>query len=43
MILIGLGSNVSGPWGSPREAVMHALRELDRGGLVLDRVPETES
>jgi len=35
MILIGLGSNVSGPWGSPRETVMHALRELDRGGTKL--------
>jgi len=35
MILIGLGSNVSGPWGSPRETVMRALRELDRGGTKL--------
>lgn len=35
MILIGLGSNVDGPWGSPRETMLRALRELDAGGTVL--------
>lgn len=30
MILVGLGSNVDGPWGTPRETVMRALAELDR-------------
>jgi 2-amino-4-hydroxy-6-hydroxymethyldihydropteridine diphosphokinase len=29
MILIGLGSNVDGPWGTPRETVLRALRVLD--------------
>ncbi|WP_119391698.1 2-amino-4-hydroxy-6-hydroxymethyldihydropteridine diphosphokinase [Taklimakanibacter lacteus] len=37
MILVGLGSNVTGPWGSPKETVMRALRELDRGGTRLVR------
>jgi 2-amino-4-hydroxy-6-hydroxymethyldihydropteridine diphosphokinase len=35
MILVGLGSNVAGPWGSPRATVMQALRELDHGGTRL--------
>ncbi len=30
MILIGVGSNMDGPWGSPHEAVTRAIRELDR-------------
>lgn len=30
MIIIGLGSNLPGPWGSPRETVLRALAELDR-------------
>ena len=29
MILIGLGSNVEGPWGSPEQTVATALRRLD--------------
>ena len=29
MILIGLGSNVEGPWGTPRETVREALNRLD--------------
>jgi 2-amino-4-hydroxy-6-hydroxymethyldihydropteridine diphosphokinase len=29
MILIGLGSNMDGPWGSPRETVLRALRVLN--------------
>jgi 2-amino-4-hydroxy-6-hydroxymethyldihydropteridine diphosphokinase len=35
MILIGLGSNVSGPWGNPRDTVLRALRELDGHGTQL--------
>lgn len=35
MILVALGSNVSGPWGTPRETVLRALRELDVGGTRL--------
>ena len=37
MILVALGSNRDGPWGSPRETVGRALGELDRHGLVLVR------
>lgn len=29
MIIIALGSNMSGPWGSPRETVERAFRALD--------------
>ncbi|MBK1866448.1 2-amino-4-hydroxy-6-hydroxymethyldihydropteridine diphosphokinase [Taklimakanibacter albus] len=35
MILIGLGSNVDGPWGHPRETMLRALRELDGNGTEL--------
>jgi 2-amino-4-hydroxy-6-hydroxymethyldihydropteridine diphosphokinase len=35
MILIALGSNISGPWGTPRQSVQHALQALDRDGLTL--------
>ncbi len=35
MILIGLGSNMAGPWGSPRQTVLRALRELDGNGTQL--------
>jgi 2-amino-4-hydroxy-6-hydroxymethyldihydropteridine diphosphokinase len=31
MILIGIGGNVSGPWGAPRETVTRAIDALDRG------------
>ncbi|MDE2384272.1 MAG: 2-amino-4-hydroxy-6-hydroxymethyldihydropteridine diphosphokinase [Alphaproteobacteria bacterium] len=30
MILVALGSNLSGPWGTPRETVLRALEELNR-------------
>ena len=36
MILIALGSNRTGPWGSPRQTVERALAELDRDGLKLE-------
>jgi 2-amino-4-hydroxy-6-hydroxymethyldihydropteridine diphosphokinase len=35
MILIALGSNISGPWGTPREAVEFALQELNNVPLQL--------
>ncbi len=38
MILIGLGSNISGPWGTPRQSVELALRALDRGPIRLEAV-----
>ncbi|MBI2719403.1 MAG: 2-amino-4-hydroxy-6-hydroxymethyldihydropteridine diphosphokinase [Rhizobiales bacterium] len=31
MIVVALGSNRHGPWGSPRAAVQRVLAELDRG------------
>ncbi len=35
MILVALGSNISGPWGTPRQAVERALVELNRWPLAL--------
>ena len=35
MVLIGLGSNLDGPWGNSRETVLRALGHLDRDGLAL--------
>jgi 2-amino-4-hydroxy-6-hydroxymethyldihydropteridine diphosphokinase len=35
MILVALGSNVTGPWGMPRDTVLRALRELDGNGTRL--------
>jgi 2-amino-4-hydroxy-6-hydroxymethyldihydropteridine diphosphokinase len=35
MILIALGSNLSGPWGAPEQSVQCALQELNRDGLHL--------
>jgi 2-amino-4-hydroxy-6-hydroxymethyldihydropteridine diphosphokinase len=35
MILIALGSNISGPWGTPQQSVQRALQALDRDGLKL--------
>ena len=37
MILIALGSNQTGPWGTPGETVRKALSRLDGGGLRLRR------
>lgn len=31
MIIVALGSNMWGPWGSPRETVMRAFTALDEG------------
>lgn len=35
MILVALGSNISGPWGNPAETLRHAFQELDSHGLKL--------
>lgn len=35
MILIGIGSNLPGPWGNSGETVARALSELGRGGLAV--------
>lgn len=37
MILIALGANRSGPWGSPRQTVLRALAELNTGGMRMKR------
>lgn len=37
MILVALGSNSNGPWGTPAEAVAEALRRLNTGGIRLRR------
>jgi 2-amino-4-hydroxy-6-hydroxymethyldihydropteridine diphosphokinase len=44
MILIALGANMAGPWGTPRQALARAARELDKNGLhlrALSRLIET--
>jgi 2-amino-4-hydroxy-6-hydroxymethyldihydropteridine diphosphokinase len=38
MILIALGSNLAGPWGSPRDALLQALRELNGHNIRVRRV-----
>lgn len=35
MILVALGSNQNGPWGTPQESVAKALAMLDRDGMRL--------
>ncbi len=35
MILVALGSNITGPWGNPRETILQALGELNRFPLRL--------
>lgn len=35
MILIALGSNISGPWGTPTQTVERAFHELNRDGIML--------
>jgi 2-amino-4-hydroxy-6-hydroxymethyldihydropteridine diphosphokinase len=40
MILVALGSNSSGPWGTPRATVEQALRHLDGEGVRLVRASQ---
>jgi 2-amino-4-hydroxy-6-hydroxymethyldihydropteridine diphosphokinase len=37
MILVALGSNQSGPWGTPEQTICRALAELNRGPIKLIR------
>ena len=37
MILIGLGSNVAGPWGTPRQTLERAIASFSRPPLALER------
>jgi len=37
MILVGLGSNIAGPWGMPQETVLRALQELNVAPLHLEK------
>jgi 2-amino-4-hydroxy-6-hydroxymethyldihydropteridine diphosphokinase len=37
MILVGLGSNIDGPWGDPHASVQQALQELNIGPIRLVR------
>ena len=40
MILVALGSNMPGPWGSPRETVLRAIGELNQFPLKLVAVSQ---
>ena len=40
MILIALGANSNGPWGTPRQAVEEALRRLNTAGIRLKRASQ---
>ncbi|MEI8179000.1 2-amino-4-hydroxy-6-hydroxymethyldihydropteridine diphosphokinase [Aestuariivirga sp.] len=40
MILVALGSNSNGPWGTPRETVAEALRRLNSGGMRLRKASQ---
>jgi 2-amino-4-hydroxy-6-hydroxymethyldihydropteridine diphosphokinase len=35
MILIALGSNVTGPWGTPSQTLLRAIEELPRHGVTV--------
>jgi 2-amino-4-hydroxy-6-hydroxymethyldihydropteridine diphosphokinase len=37
-LLLGLGANVAGPWGVPRQSLTRALREIERIGVNVVRV-----
>jgi 2-amino-4-hydroxy-6-hydroxymethyldihydropteridine diphosphokinase len=38
MILVALGSNISGPWGSPRQTVLRAAKTLNEWPLRLTKL-----
>jgi 2-amino-4-hydroxy-6-hydroxymethyldihydropteridine diphosphokinase len=45
MILIALGSNLAGPWGSPRQTLLRALKEMPRHNIrvrIVSHLLETE-
>jgi len=37
-ILVGLGANCPGPWGSPTQTLHRALREIERRGVTVEAV-----
>jgi 2-amino-4-hydroxy-6-hydroxymethyldihydropteridine diphosphokinase len=37
-VLVGLGGNSPGPWGTPAEALPRALREMERKGITIEAV-----
>jgi 2-amino-4-hydroxy-6-hydroxymethyldihydropteridine diphosphokinase len=39
-VLVGLGANSPGPWGSPAETLKRALRELERRGIAVEAVSD---
>ena len=39
-VLVGLGANSPGPWGTPRKTLRRALKELEAGGLTIERISE---
>lgn len=38
MILVALGSNLTGPWGTPKDTVLAAIRALQHEGIVVERL-----
>ena len=42
-LLLGLGANVAGPWGSPRGTLTRALQEIERSGVRIVAVSNTYS
>jgi 2-amino-4-hydroxy-6-hydroxymethyldihydropteridine diphosphokinase len=38
MILIALGSNLSGPWGTPRQSVLHAISEMQHHNIKVKKL-----
>jgi 2-amino-4-hydroxy-6-hydroxymethyldihydropteridine diphosphokinase len=39
-VLVGLGANSPGPWGTPRKTLRRALKALEAGGLTIERISE---
>jgi 2-amino-4-hydroxy-6-hydroxymethyldihydropteridine diphosphokinase len=42
-LLLGVGANVAGPWGSPGETLTRALQEIERAGVKIVAVSNTYS
>jgi 2-amino-4-hydroxy-6-hydroxymethyldihydropteridine diphosphokinase len=39
-VLVGLGANSPGPWGTPRKTLRRALKALEVGGLTIESISE---
>jgi 2-amino-4-hydroxy-6-hydroxymethyldihydropteridine diphosphokinase len=39
-VLVGLGANSPGPWGTPRKTLRRALKALEAGGFTIERISE---